>query len=684
MRRLYSGLAEVRIARFCTLATTYAAAMVLTLWLSYLLRFDFDIPPQFQEGMLLTMTWIVAVKLVVLLSFGQFEDSLTYFSTPDLKRILAVCAVASSVLLIGYHFGGVAIAPPRGVILTDAVLSCAALCSGRLGLRCLRENYLAPRTKECRRPKRIGVIGAGSTGAALVRELFANRWLGLRPVAFFDDFRSTRSRVHGIPVWGPPERVLDRKIAQQLDEIIIALPSAPTSRIRTIIAALTQSGVPFRTIPSMMQLATGKVSVSNIRPVQIEDLLGRQVVQIEAENIRAMIQGATVLVTGAGGSIGSELCRQIATFKPGKLLMVERSEAALFPIEQELIEAGVGDCAVPLVADVLDEQRMEGIFSTYSPRVVFHAAAHKHVPMMEKQPAEAIRNNVLGTAQVAELACSYKAEWFLLISTDKAINPTSVMGATKRMAENYVQSMQARAGGVTKFIAVRFGNVLGSSGSVVPTFARQIAAGGPVKVTHPEVTRYFMTIPEAVSLVLQSAVRARGGEIFVLDMGNPVKILDLAKQMIELSGFKPNADVHIEFTGLRAGEKLYEELSHKGENVSPTDHSKILRLICEPLSYSYTQLLVQELGNALHCTPARELKLLLKKAIPEYTPELDRSVWAPGWCDQDELKRSAREAHYRDSEPSRDLRNGHSGSSKRKEALGALIAIPNTVLPTSG
>jgi FlaA1/EpsC-like NDP-sugar epimerase len=328
------------------------------------------------------------------------------------------------------------------------------------------------------------------------------------------------------------------------------------------------------------------------------------------------------MVTGAGGSIGSELCRQVAAFYPKRLLLVEQSEVQMFQIEQELIELGHGGILLPLVADILDEPRIRSICERFPPDVLFHAAAHKHVPMMESQPTEAIKNNTLGTAGLAELAREYGVDRFVMISTDKAINPTSVMGATKRLAEIYVQALHAAQPGKTKFMAVRFGNVLGSSGSVIPIFNRQIAAGGPVKVTHPEVTRYFMTIPEAVGLVLQSAAQGEGGEIFVLDMGKPVRIVDLARQLIELSGLKPDEDIEIQFTGLRPGEKLFEEISHKRENMAPTNHPKIMRFVCDPQPLPHVRTQLQELTERLHATERNQLKLLLKKAVPEYEPFL--------------------------------------------------------------
>jgi FlaA1/EpsC-like NDP-sugar epimerase len=396
------------------------------------------------------------------------------------------------------------------------------------------------------------------------------------------------------------------------------MPSAPAIRINQIIEIIRRAGLDYKTVPSLGEMAVGKYKVSNLRTVQIEDLLGREPVQLQAEEIRKLLAGRRVMVTGAGGSIGSELCRQVAMQGPSELLLVERSEVQLFVVEQELLRRGHGNIVRALVADVLDEPRLRHIFKLYNPEIIFHAAAHKHVPMMESQPEEAIKNNTLGTALVAGLAREFGVERFILISTDKAINPTSVMGATKRLAEMLLQDMVARNGSSTRFMAVRFGNVLGSSGSVVPLFKDQIAAGGPVTVTHPQMTRYFMTIPEAAGLVLQSTVLGQGGEIFVLDMGKPVRILDLAKQMIELCGFEAGKDIRIEFTGVRPGEKLFEEISYSLESVSPTDHPKIMLLRGAPPDSESLKENLELLEHALDCANPEQLKRLLKVAVPEY------------------------------------------------------------------
>ena len=448
----------------------------------------------------------------------------------------------------------------------DFVFALVGLTGVRLLLRASRETLGSGRRGEGRKSHRVGIVGAGDAGAVLAKELSLKPGYGLHPIAFFDDDKRKRhSRVHDIPVLGPPEKLLEVREKLEIKEVIIAMPSASARRVGEIVRLLRQAGLPCKTIPSLDQLALGQVKVSQLRNVEVEDLLGRERVELETDNIRQVLQGRVVMVTGAGGSIGSELCRQIAAFNPARLLLVDRSEPQLFQIEQELIASGHAESVVPLVGDITDRARMGQILSTFPTNVIFHAAAHKHVPMMEHQPGEAIKNNTLGTAQMADLALENGVDHFVLISTDKAINPTSVMGATKRLAEMYIQAMQAAYSTKTKFMAVRFGNVLGSSGSVIPVFRRQISEGGPVRVTHPDMTRYFMTIPEASMLVLQSATQGAGGEIFVLDMGKPIKIVDLARQMIELSGLKPDEDIRIEFTGTQRGEAVRRDHAQRRE-----------------------------------------------------------------------------------------------------------------------
>ena len=538
--------------RFLVLVGLYSTGLLVSLWSAWQLRFDLAVPPEFQPALWLSILWIVPVKLALLWAARQFAGLLSYFGIRDLFLLFVAMAVGAVALLMARSMDTASEwTPTRGVIVVDFILSFVGLAGIRLFFRLYREKVAHPQRRGEGRLKRVAIVGAGFVGANLAKELLMRRGLGLSPVVFFDDDRSKwNSRVHDIPVVGRPELLTEKKFEWQLDELIIALPSPSARRIREVLALAQQARLKCQTVPSMEELATGRVKVSQLRAVRIEDLLGREPVELQTDNIRLLLHHRVVMVTGAGGSIGSELCRQIAAFNPQRLLLVERCEVQLFQIEQELIAAGHAGIIVPAVADILDAARMRAVFTRFRPDAIFHAAAHKHVPMMEQQPAEAVKNNTLGTKLIAELAQEFGTGHFLLISTDKAINPTSVMGASKRLAEVFLQALHAQKPGGTRFVAVRFGNVLGSSGSVIPTFNRQIEAGGPVKVTHPEVTRYFMTIPESVGLVLQSASQAEGGEIFVLDMGKPIKIVDLARQLIELHGLRPDEDIEIEFTGL--------------------------------------------------------------------------------------------------------------------------------------
>jgi len=608
--------------RFMVLLLLYALELSASLWLAYALRFDFLVAPNYQQERFLVFLWLVPLQLVLLGAFRQLNTLLAFFSTPDLVRMFQALSIPSLVAVAVWLGWGQGYAPPRGVIVLDFVLALVGLSGIRLGLRTLRESASAPCNGNGYHKKRVGIIGAGDAGALLAHELSLKRGYGLEPVAFFDDDKNKwHSRVHGIAVAGPPERLLESNGKFGIEEVIIAMPSASAKRIGEIVRILREARLPCKTVPSLDQLALGQVKVSQLRNVEVQDLLGRERVELETFNIRNVLLGKVVMVTGAGGSIGSELCRQIVSYHPKLLVLLERSEPSLFQIEQELIGLGHGVRVIPLVGDILDRPRMKHIFSMFQPQVIFHAAAHKHVPMMESQPGEAVKNNTLGTAQLADMAMAFGVEQFILISSDKAINPTSVMGATKRLAEMYIQSLSAAHNHRTKFMAVRFGNVLGSSGSVIPLFQKQIAEGGPVKVTHPEMTRYFMTIPEASMLVLRSAALGSGGEIFVLDMGKPVKIVDLARRMIELSGLKPDEDIQIEFIGVRPGEKLFEELSHEGENFVPTAHSKILRFVSAPCELPYVQNILADFTKRLDHAGAEELKRMLRKVVPEYAPQ---------------------------------------------------------------
>ncbi|MDQ6859634.1 MAG: polysaccharide biosynthesis protein [Verrucomicrobiota bacterium] len=605
--------------RTVALTFLYAAVLAITYLLAFELRFDFDVPAWLTPTIWSVCAITVGTQLICMFVFDQFDGLLSYFSRPDLKRLVFACTLAAAVLGIIRLSFGVYLAPPRGVLLIDYMMSIGVLSGMRLSFRRIRLLSADRPVSGPARRHRIAIFGAGDCGAMLARECLSKPWLGIHAVAFFDDKRS-RASIHGVPVLGAPEGIAELKEKLQLDELIIADPSASPKRVRDVVKLARESRLPCRTVPSMDQLATGQCSVTNLRPIAIQDLLGRDPVEVEGELVREVIEGRTVLVTGAGGSIGSELCRQIMSYDPAALVFLDRSEPQLFVIEQELRARNEGVALTSIVADIARPNRMRNIFRCYRPQVVFHAAAHKHVPLMELQPEEAIYNNIFGTALVADLASEFKVERFVLISSDKAVNPTNVMGATKRAAELYVQSLATKQT-QTKFMAVRFGNVLGSSGSVVPTFERQIANGGPITVTHPDVTRFFMTISEAVSLVLQSSALGKGGDIFVLDMGKPVRIVDLALQMIALAGLTPHQDIEIAFTGLRPGEKLYEELSHGGEQVTSTVHPKIARMLAPPLPHSYIAAFLRDLMQALDDgTDGDGLKQVLAKTLPDYRP----------------------------------------------------------------
>jgi FlaA1/EpsC-like NDP-sugar epimerase len=597
--------------------------MAASFYIAYEVRFDFLVPEPYQQERLRLIGIAVGFKMAALIAVGQLGSVLTYFSVPDLLRVVWAMT-GSSVLIYSLRLFGDDFKTPRGALLTDYLLALAAICAMRLGTRLYRERVTVGRKLHQVPHQRIAIVGAGDAGASIALEFVKSPARGFKPVMFLDDDPSKHGKlVHGVPVLGQPEAIANMDPPPDIAKVVIAMPSASGKRVREVVQLMTQRGYKVETLPSIEELASGRVTATRIRPVEIQDLLGREAVQLDTAAIRHLVEGKVVMVTGAGGSIGSELCRQIAVLNPARLLLVEQFEGSLFMIEQELNESALGAVAVPIVANVLNDERLEEVFRRYHPAIVFHAAAHKHVYMMERQPRDAFRNNVLGTRTVASLADKHGAAQFVLISTDKAINPTSVMGATKRLAEVQLQAMQANGGSATRFMAVRFGNVLGSSGSVVPIFKRQIANGGPVTVTHPDVTRYFMTIPEAVALVLQSAALGKGGEIFVLNMGNPIKIVDLAKQMILLSGLRVGEDIEIKFSGLKPGEKLFEELQHVDEEHTATEHPHIMRFVAKSGYRGDILHEVDELRRLGYSLENNAFKERLQRLIPEYRPHLD-------------------------------------------------------------
>jgi FlaA1/EpsC-like NDP-sugar epimerase len=616
--KIYQYLRSNPHRRAVMLALVYSIILLCCHWIAMLVRYDFSPSREAARSLLLNFCWQLPLKLFLLAYFGQMYGIMRYFSLPDFGKITAAMFVSSAIIYMAY-LAHPSVQDPRGIMLLVFVFSIGGLTMVRLGFR----SYWERRLHSNQRTKlaRVVIIGAGDAGAQLAREMLTRLSLRMTPVFFVDDSRSKWGlSVHGIPVKGGCDTLLKLAGEYELDKAVLAMPSATPARIGEIVKLLNQIPLPHETVPSLHQLASGQVSVSRLRPIDIEDLLGREMVDIKTTNAWQIVKDKVVIVTGAGGSIGSELCRQIAEINPQRLLLLDRSEPALFQIEQELISLGFGKIIKSKIADILDKDRMRDIFSRYRPAAIFHAAAHKHVPMMEYQPGEAIKNNLFGTACIAALALEFGLEHFVHISTDKAINPTNVMGATKRMAEIYLQSFAAAHPGKTRFMAVRFGNVLGSSGSVIPTFKKQIAAGGPVTVTDPEMRRYFMTIPEAVGLVLQSVVMAQGGEIFMLDMGEPVKIADLARQMIELSGYIPDEDIKIEFTGLRPGEKLFEELRATSEDLTPTAHPKIARYITTPAPFLKVNEMMDSFLPHISTHASDRLKEMIRDFVPEYKP----------------------------------------------------------------
>lgn len=485
---------------------------------------------------------------------------------------------------------------PRSFYILFWFLLFGMTCCVRFGYRILRVLQNKRRNiMERKTSVNVMVIGAGAAGNMILREIENSQYLNMCVKCIIDDNNGCHGKLmRGVPVAGGRDKILEAAQYYSIDEIIFAIPSASPQMRKEILDICKESGCKLRSLPGMYQLVNGEVSVSKLREVELEDLLGRDPIQINTEEVLAFLSGKKVLVTGGGGSIGSELCRQIAAHNPGQLIIVDIYENNAYDIQQELLRSYPNLNLVVLIASVRNTNRMESIFSTYRPNIVYHAAAHKHVPLMEASPNEAVKNNVMGTYKTARAADRHGVEKFVLISTDKAVNPTNVMGATKRICEMIVQMMNQHS--KTNFVAVRFGNVLGSNGSVIPLFKRQIAEGGPVTVTHPDIIRYFMTIPEAVSLVLQAGYYARGGEIFVLDMGKPVKILDLAINLIKLSGYKPGEDIEIKFIGLRPGEKMYEELLMNEEGLKKTANSMIF--IGKPIEFE-EEIFVKQLDRLM-------------------------------------------------------------------------------------
>lgn len=621
MLPLFRKFSTNQILRLLALVLTYAFVLLGSLVFSLLLRFDFSVPENYWLDFRNWAPWVILLKLIFLGFAGQYRSLLTFFSFPDAKRLFIALGAAMVLEALAWFVCRGQGMPPRGVIAVDFIVSFVGLVGLRMGMRILRESYSTRSESQLPKSrKKVAILGAGTAGAILAREIQTKPGLGLEVVCFIDDNPLKIGKtMHGRQVLGSRRNLAEIVSRLSIDKCILAMPNASPAVIKESVAVLRSCGIDHDILPSTDQLLHRKVTVSHLRHVSPEDLLGRDPVALDDTAISELIKNKVVLVTGAGGSIGSELCRQIAAFDPAKLILLERSEPALFAIEQELVKDFKWLSIEPIAASVCNKHRINAIFKKFGPQIVFHAAAHKHVPLMERQPAEAILNNSIGTLIVSQAASANACEKFVLVSTDKAVNPTNVMGASKRVAEMVLNSIKKRAENKTIFASVRFGNVLGSSGSVIPTFRKQIANGGPVTVTHPEVYRFFMSIPEAVGLILQSGAQSHGGEVFVLDMGEPIKIHDLAKQMIELCGFVPDEDIKIEFTGLRPGEKLYEEPIHQAENVHPTNHPKLRRLVGNADIEDINSEL-EALREHLADMPDGDLKAWLITKVPEYRP----------------------------------------------------------------
>ncbi|MBL8023938.1 MAG: polysaccharide biosynthesis protein [Elusimicrobia bacterium] len=583
--------------------------------LAFHFRFNFSIPDSNKESLLWSLVIVVSVQGVVFWGFGLYRSLWRFASLPDLRRIVLAVLVSTLAFVMALFLYRRLEQVPRSVLLLDPILLITFMGGSRFLYRSWKDGHLIPIRKLSATP--VLVLGAGQSASRLLRELFrGSEW---EVVGLLDDDPQKKGRMlSGVTVLGAVSELAGCAKKYDVTQVILAMPSASPWRRRTVVEAANAAGLTVLTVPRLEDLLTGRLSVSQIRRVELEDLLGRGRVKLDEAGLHGLLTNRAVLVTGAGGSIGSELCRQIARFSPSKLMLLESNEFALYRIEQEFFEHFPSIPIIALSADVRDPRRLDELFQRFSPQVVFHAAAYKHVPLMENDNCwEAVRNNVLGTLNTAHAAIRQGVEKFVFISSDKAVNPTNVMGATKRLAEMVCQGLHSV--GKTQFVVVRFGNVLGSTGSVIPKFKEQIARGGPLTVTHPDMTRYFMLIPEAAQLVLQAGLMGKGGELFVLDMGSPVKILDLAQDMIRLSGFKHD-EIKIVFTGLRAGEKIKEELLADEEKTLPTHHSKVRIARAREVSPTF----LNDLCNWIEQTPIlsdEEVKRGLRDWIPEYSFE---------------------------------------------------------------
>lgn len=597
----------------------------LAISLAFLLRHDFTIPPQKYELFWDCLLVVLIVKPLVFLMTGFYNSLWRYASVQDGVEIFKGVTIASFLSVATIFFVRQFTPIPRSVFILDWFLLFALLAASRLLWRIFRETYVVDRSCE---GARTLIVGAGEAGSLLLKEIRRQPHAAYKVCGFVDDDPHKRGmKLHGVPVLGGTKQLKALIAENDIEDVVIAMPSADGKTLANIVDCCKNSNVTFKTLPSIGELIDGTLTISQIKNVEIEDLLGRDPVVLDRELIGTYLTGKRVLVSGAGGSIGSELCRQVVKFAPEKLILLDQAETPLYEIEKELTARCPGIRILALIADVRDRDKIMLAFEEFAPEVVFHAAAYKHVPMMEYNPTQAVLNNVFGSRNIADAAHQFKAGNLVMISTDKAVNPTNVMGATKRAAEIYIQALSRISS--TRFTTVRFGNVLGSNGSVIPLFKEQIAKGGPLTVTDKRIIRYFMTIPEATQLVLQAGSMGSGSEILVLDMGEPVRIIDLAEELIRLSGLTPYEDIDIVVTGLRPGEKLFEELLIDGEGILPTAHSKIKVLAPVHIELQPVRDELEKLYEAARSNCVDELMESLKRLVPEFKPSYSFNGEAP-------------------------------------------------------
>ena len=620
---------------FLVILTIDVLLLIVSLYAAYLVRFDFIIDGKDLQTFKKILPFILITKFVCFYLFDLYRGMWRYTSIADLINIIKASTIASlliiSIILFKTRFEGFA----RSVFVIDWCFTILFISAFRLSVRLYFEYFgndefwkvvkqilSSPFIKKVSGRKRLLIIGAGDCAEKIFRELRDNARLKYNVVGFLDDNPvKIGKKIHDIPVLG---RIKDIKVVTKrarVDEMLIAISSAGSKQMRTIVAHCKESGITFKTVPGMGELIDGRVTINAIREVAYKDLLGRETVMLDEEQIGSHIKGRRVMITGAGGSIGSELCRQICRFRPELLMLYEIAESPLYEIELELKQSFSYVTVVPLLADIQDKYEVEKAIGDYKPQIIFHAAAYKHVPMLELQPWKAVENNIVGSANLIDAAKKFNVKRFVFVSTDKAVRPTNVMGASKRAAEMLVQNHNGLSASDTQFVIVRFGNVAGSVGSVVPLFKKQIAKGGPVTVTHPDVTRYFMTIPEASQLILQAGAMGKGGEILLLDMGMPIKIDDMAKDLIRLSGFEPDEDIGIDYVGLRPGEKLYEELITEGEGIVPTKHEKIMVLKGDEHDQILLNGKINDLIQLAKDQDEKGIKAKLREIVPEYEPQ---------------------------------------------------------------